>query len=173
MTAARPEFRSRGTSWPPTGSNDIPILEVPAHPEMVEFTFDGRTLEARKSEMISSALFANGIQVFGRHRRDGSPQGIFCANGQCAQCLVVADGLPVKACITPCTPGMDVRPIEGLPELMADDSPMRLRQRDPGGRDRCAGRRRGTGRADGRGRARRERGARAFSATISRCSAGS
>ncbi|MGA7476931.1 MAG: 2Fe-2S iron-sulfur cluster-binding protein [Thermoplasmata archaeon] len=108
-----------------------PILEVPDHPEMVEFTFDGRKLEARKSEMISSALFANGIQVFGRHRRDGSPQGIFCANGQCAQCLVIADGLPVKACITAVYPQMDVRPIEGLPELMADDSPMHLRQEIP------------------------------------------
>ncbi|HEY1198617.1 MAG TPA: FAD-dependent oxidoreductase [Thermoplasmata archaeon] len=108
-----------------------PILEVPDHPEMVEFTFDGRKLEARNSEMVSSALFANGIQVFGRHRRDGSPQGIFCANGQCAQCLVLADGLPVKACITPVHPHMDVRPIEGLPELMADDSPLHLRREIP------------------------------------------
>ena len=105
-----------------------PILDVPAHPEMVEFRFDGRRLEARASEMISSALFANGIQVFGRHRRDGSPQGIFCANGQCAQCLVVADGLPVKACITPVRAGMDVRPLEGLPRLLADDAPMHLRR---------------------------------------------
>jgi sarcosine oxidase, subunit alpha len=108
-----------------------PILEVPEHPEMVEFTFGGRRLPARKSEMISSALFANGIRVFGRHRRDGSPQGIFCANGQCAQCLVMADGLPVKACITPVRPDMDVRPLEGLPELAADDAPMRLRREVP------------------------------------------
>jgi NADPH-dependent 2,4-dienoyl-CoA reductase/sulfur reductase-like enzyme/ferredoxin len=103
-----------------------PILEVPKHPEMVGFTFDGQRLEARTSEMISSALFANGIHVFGRHRRDGAPQGIFCANGQCAQCLVLADGLPVKACITAVRPGMEVRPLEGLPELLADDAPMDL-----------------------------------------------
>jgi len=108
-----------------------PILEVPAHPEMVEFTFDGRKLEARRSEVISSALFANGIRVFGHHRRDGSPQGIFCANGQCAQCLVLADGLPVKACITTVNAGMDVRPIEGLPELLADDAPLHLRHEIP------------------------------------------
>jgi sarcosine oxidase, subunit alpha len=105
-----------------------PILTVPDHPEMVEFRFDGERLEARKSEMISSALFANGIQVFGRHQRDGSPQGIFCANGQCAQCLVLADGLPVKACITAVRPGMDVRPLSGLPELLADDAPLRLKR---------------------------------------------
>jgi thioredoxin reductase/ferredoxin len=95
---------------------------------MVEFSFDGTRMLARQSEMISSALFANGIHVFGRHKRDGSPQGIFCANGQCAQCLVLADGLPVKACITPVQPGMDVRPLDGLPSLRADDLPLHLRR---------------------------------------------
>ena len=103
-----------------------PILEVPVHPEMVEFTFDGRVLPARRSEVISSALFANGIHVFGRHHRDGAPQGIFCANGQCAQCLVMADGRAVKACITPVQPGMRVRSLVGYPELEADDVPVRV-----------------------------------------------
>lgn len=103
-----------------------PILELPTNPGTVEFTFDGRVLSARPSEMISSALFANGIHVFGRHRRDGAPQGIFCANGQCAQCLVMADGRAVKACVTPVRPGMRVRSLAGYPELEADDVPLRV-----------------------------------------------
>jgi sarcosine oxidase, subunit alpha len=103
-----------------------PILEVPANPEMVEFTFDGQVLSARASEMISSALFANGIHVFGHHQRDGAPQGIFCANGQCAQCLVMADGRAVKACITPVRPSMRVRSLTGYPELEPDDAPVRV-----------------------------------------------
>ncbi len=106
-----------------------PILKVPANPEMVEFTLDGHVLSARKSEMISSAMFANGIHVFGRHVKDGAPQGIFCANGQCAQCLVVADGRAVKACITPVRPGMRVRTLVGNPELEADDAPLRASPR--------------------------------------------
>jgi sarcosine oxidase, subunit alpha len=101
-----------------------PILDMPLHPEMVEFTFDGRALPARASEVISSALFANGIHIFGRHHRDGAPQGLFCANGQCAQCLVVADGRAVKACITPIRPGMRVRSLTGFPELEPDDDPI-------------------------------------------------
>jgi len=105
-----------------------PILEVPVDPPKVEFTFNGRQLEARVAEMISSALFANGIHVFGHHERDGAPQGIFCANGQCAQCLVVADGVPVKACVTPVRPGLEVRSLEGLPELKPDDVPLRLKR---------------------------------------------
>jgi sarcosine oxidase, subunit alpha len=103
-----------------------PILDVPSNPEMVEFTFDDRRLSARPSEMISSALFANGIHVFGYHPRDGAPQGIFCANGQCAQCLVMADGRAVKACITPVRPGMRVRSLRGNPVLEPDDEPVRV-----------------------------------------------
>ncbi|MGE5674261.1 MAG: FAD-dependent oxidoreductase, partial [Mycobacterium leprae] len=66
---------------------------------------------------ISSALFANGVRTFGHHHKDGAPQGIFCANGQCAQCLVLADGKPVKACVELVRPGLQVEPVEGLPAL--------------------------------------------------------
>jgi len=93
-----------------------PILVVE---ERARFTFlwQGRELVAREGETIASALFANGVRVFGHHPKDGAPQGIFCANGQCAQCTVIADGLPVKACMTPVRPGMRVEPLEGLPRL--------------------------------------------------------
>jgi len=89
----------------------------------VGFTFDGKTMTARDGEVISSALFAHGVHIFKRHQTDGSPQGIFCANGQCGQCLVLANGVPVKACLTPVMEGMDVRSLIGLPELPPDDTP--------------------------------------------------
>jgi len=73
-------------------------------------------------EMISAALFANGIHVFGHHHKDHSPQGLFCANGQCSQCMVIADGLPVKACMTPLRADMVVESVEGLPEIPEDSS---------------------------------------------------
>ncbi len=103
-----------------------PILPIPPD-DFVEFTWQGQPLTARRGEMIASALFAHGIHVFGHHHRDGSPQGIFCANGQCSQCLVIADGLPVKACMTPVTPGMAVEPLEGLPVLPPVAEPPLLR----------------------------------------------
>lgn len=93
-----------------------PILEAPVE-AMVAFSWNGRPLSGRHGEMISSALFANDIHVFGHHYKDGSPQGLFCANGQCSQCMVVADGLPVKACMTPLKPGMVIQALEGLPHL--------------------------------------------------------
>jgi len=83
----------------------------------IRFTFNGRSLLAREGEVISSALFAAGITVFGHHHRDVAPQGVFCANGQCSQCTVIANGKPVKACMEPVVPGMEVTSLEGLASL--------------------------------------------------------
>jgi sarcosine oxidase subunit alpha len=73
--------------------------------------------------MISSALIAHGVNCFGHHHKDGAPQGLFCANGQCSHCLVMADGIPAKACITPVHEGMNTCPVNGLPKLIGDDLP--------------------------------------------------
>ena len=101
-----------------------PVLDVPTDRSPVEFTFDGITLRGFDGEMLSSALLANDRPVLGRHRRDGSPQGIFCANGQCSQCLVLADDVAVKACLTPVHAGLRVRSLSADPELVADDAPV-------------------------------------------------
>ena len=97
-----------------------PIIDIPARKE-VSFSWNGEKLTGYEGEMISAALFAAGVQIFGHHFKDGSPQGIFCANGQCAQCMVAADGLAVKACMTPLREGITVRSMEGLPNLQVDD----------------------------------------------------
>ena len=111
-----------------------PILKIPERKE-VPFTWNGKKLTGCEGEMISSALFANGIHIFGHHPKDFSPQGIFCANGQCAQCLVIADGLPVKSCMTPLTKAMRVESVEGLPRLPADDVEPQVRPKDIEKRD--------------------------------------
>jgi NADPH-dependent 2,4-dienoyl-CoA reductase/sulfur reductase-like enzyme/Fe-S-cluster-containing hydrogenase component 2/bacterioferritin-associated ferredoxin len=93
-----------------------PILSIPSEPE-IPFFWKGREFKARPGEVLSSALFANGVRIFGRHHADDAAQGIFCANGQCSQCLVLADGIPLKSCMELVRPGMRVEPLEGLPEL--------------------------------------------------------
>jgi NADPH-dependent 2,4-dienoyl-CoA reductase/sulfur reductase-like enzyme/ferredoxin len=93
-----------------------PILKIPEG-EPIHFSWQGREMDARAGETIAAALFANGIRVFGHHHKDGAPQGIFCANGQCAQCMVVANGLPLKACTELIEPGMQVQPADGLPAI--------------------------------------------------------
>ncbi len=101
--------------------DEHPILPISTRPR-IAFTWKGRPLEGFKGETISSALFAAGIRVFGHHPKDGAAQGIFCANGQCSQCLVLADGVPVKSCMELLRPGLKVEPVDGLPELPAVDA---------------------------------------------------
>ena len=93
-----------------------PILEI-IEKKSLPFYWNDQKLYAQEGEMIASALIAHGIHVFGHHVKDKSPQGIFCANGQCAQCTVIANGIPVKSCMTPVSENMIVRSCEGLPEL--------------------------------------------------------
>ncbi len=97
-----------------------PVL-APLPPATVPFTFNGRELMARPGEMISSALFAAGITVFGHHHRDGGAQGIFCVNGQCSQCTVLVEGRPLKSCMTAVREGLEVRSCEGSPALPSED----------------------------------------------------
>jgi len=103
-----------------------PILPIEPR-ESVAFYWQGRKLIAKQGETIASALFANGVRIFGHHPKDGAPQGIFCANGQCAQCLVLADGKPVKSCMELVRSGMLVEPAEGLPELPPVDEVPEMR----------------------------------------------
>jgi NADPH-dependent 2,4-dienoyl-CoA reductase/sulfur reductase-like enzyme/Fe-S-cluster-containing hydrogenase component 2 len=100
-----------------------PVLDIP-NKKSVTFTFNQRPIKGLEGEMIASALIAAGIHIFGHHPKDHSPQGIFCANGQCSQCLVMADGLPVKACMTPLAAGMRVESLEDLPRIPEDDEPV-------------------------------------------------
>ena len=93
-----------------------PILPVPVCEE-IEFSWQGKVLKAKTGETIAAALFANGIHIFGHHHKDGSPLGIFCANGQCSQCMVIANGKPLKSCMELVKPGMQVFPNNGLPDL--------------------------------------------------------
>lgn len=93
-----------------------PILRIPKL-KSIEFYWQGQKLTAQEGETIASALFANGIHIFGHHPKDGAPQGIFCANGQCSQCLVLANHHPVKSCMELVQPEMQVHAVDGLPEL--------------------------------------------------------
>ena len=98
-----------------------PIVKRSLRPK-VTFRFQDRAIVSYEGEMIASALFAAGYRAFGHHPKDGSPQGLFCANGQCSQCMVIADGRPVKACMTPVREGMHVLPLDGLPVLPVTDT---------------------------------------------------
>lgn len=97
-----------------------PVLDI-NEGKLVHFTFDGKSMHGYAGEMISSALFANGIRSFSVHHVGDAPQGIFCANGQCAQCTVIINGQPEKSCITPLEDNMIVETLVHYPTLPQDD----------------------------------------------------
>jgi sarcosine oxidase subunit alpha len=93
-----------------------PILRI-EQKDSLKFFWQEQVIYSYPGETISSALIANGINIFGHHTKDNSPLGIFCANGQCSQCMVILDGLPVKACMTLAKQESHVIPANGLPIL--------------------------------------------------------
>lgn len=100
-----------------------PILTIPEG-KQVTFSFNEKKMIGIEGMMISSALFMNGVKIFGYHPKDQSPQGIFCANGQCAQCLLIVNGTPMKSCMIPLEEGMTIESCRGLPKLPAEDRPI-------------------------------------------------
>jgi sarcosine oxidase, subunit alpha len=97
--------------------NEHPVLDPPEARREIAFRFDGVDMIGYEGEMISSALFANGITRFSIHKKGAAPQGIFCANGQCSQCTIIIDGFPAKSCVTPLAAGMNLKTLDGLPVL--------------------------------------------------------
>lgn len=118
-----PEEAKQTPASPAGRITNHPILQ--SRPgERIALSWGGEPIEAFSGEPISAALVAHGVRVFGHHEKDRAPQGLFCANGRCAQCMVVADGRPVKACVTPARPGMRVAPLSGLPALLPPEKPL-------------------------------------------------
>ncbi len=91
--------------------------------QIARFTFNGNDAEGIEGEAVSSSLFAMGVQIFGHHEKDNSPQGMFCANGQCSQCTLMIDGVPRKSCIVQLREGMEIHTLDGLPLLGNERAP--------------------------------------------------
>lgn len=75
---------------------------------VVRFSFAGRTVEARDGDTIAMALWRTGEVVLRHSSRDGAPRGVFCNMGVCYECLVVVDGVTLRACTTVVHDGMRV-----------------------------------------------------------------
>ena len=106
-----------------------PILSLPEGRKEVAFLFDGEPAVGFEGEPVASSLVALGVSGFSFHPKDGAPQGLFCANGQCSQCTVLINGIPKKSCVTPLAEGMDVRTLVGLPVLPSLDEALRQAER--------------------------------------------
>lgn len=92
---------------------DHPILGKAKLGRKVTFYFNGEPVEGYEGEPIAAALIAAGIKVLRITPKLGEPRGVFCAIGRCSDCIVLANGMPVRACVTPVEEGLDVRSFSG------------------------------------------------------------
>jgi aerobic-type carbon monoxide dehydrogenase small subunit (CoxS/CutS family) len=81
--------------------------------EPYEIDVDGSRILAYEGETIAAALIAAGHQVFRRTAKFNEPRGGYCGMGVCFDCLVMADGEIVRACMTPVSRDLQVRTLIG------------------------------------------------------------
>jgi hypothetical protein len=110
----------------PPGGEDVRLQEHPVlefRPgRKVLFTLDGTVLEGYEGEPVAMALEANGIKSLRESPLLGRPRGVFCAQGNCASCLMTVDGRPnVRTCVEKLRAGMRVERQKGKGSLLAKD----------------------------------------------------
>ena len=87
-----------------------PILGEIEPKRKVKIKVDGKTVEALEGEPIAAALMASGVKVFRKTSKKKEPRGVFCAIGQCTDCIMTVDDVPnVRTCVTPVREGMEIR----------------------------------------------------------------
>jgi predicted molibdopterin-dependent oxidoreductase YjgC len=92
-----------------------PILGKLEKKPTIKIEVDGELIEAVEDEPVAAALMAAGKSVFRYTRKREEPRGIFCAIGQCTDCMMIVDGVPnVRTCITPVRNGMKIKTQYGL-----------------------------------------------------------
>lgn len=98
-----------------------PILGETPERKLVQFTYDGKTLEGYEGEPIASALRVAGVMAHRYTKKKHEPRGVFCAIGRCTDCVMVVNGKPnVRTCITPLEEGMVVETQYGVSNKKED-----------------------------------------------------
>ncbi|MFZ7126200.1 MAG: FAD-dependent oxidoreductase [Desulfobacterales bacterium] len=104
-----------------TRLNHLPTLRI--DPGVTHsFTYRGQRLEGLEGDTVATALFANGIRVYGRSLKYHRPRGLYSLDGESSNTLMAVDGIPnVRSETTLLTEGLRVMPqnVKGSPELDA------------------------------------------------------
>ena len=79
---------------------------LPPHPSQIidrskpiSFDYEGKRVSGYEGDTVASAMYASGIDVFGRSFKYHRPRGLLCVSGRCPNCMMNVDGTPnVRAC---------------------------------------------------------------------------
>ena len=98
---------------------NLPTLRIDAE-RVLPFTYRGKTYQGLQGDTVATALYANGIRIFGRSLNDHRPRGLDSLDGECSNAMMEVDGVPnVRAESAVLAAGMAVRPqnVKGSPEF--------------------------------------------------------
>jgi sarcosine oxidase, subunit alpha len=71
--------------------------------------YNGKTFSGVDGDTVATALYANGVRVFGRSLKYHRPRGLYSLDGECSNTCMAVDGIPnVRAENTPAKTGMHV-----------------------------------------------------------------
>jgi len=102
-----------------TRLKNLPTLHIDVE-RVLSFTYRGKTCPGLAGDTVATALYANGIRVFGRSLKYHRPRGLYSLDGECSNTLMEVDGVPnVQAETTFLASGTAVKPqnVKGSPEF--------------------------------------------------------
>lgn len=73
--------------------NHLPTLRIDPT-EKRSLTFSGKSYQGVAGDTVATALFANGIRVFGRSLKYHRPRGLYSLDGECSNTCMQVDGIP-------------------------------------------------------------------------------
>lgn len=77
--------------------NQFPSLRIDPS-EKVLFKYKGKQYTGLKGDTIASALFSNGIRIFGRSVKYHRPRGLYSLDGESSNTCMNVDGIPNTRC---------------------------------------------------------------------------
>lgn len=87
----------------------LPTLRIDAS-EKLSFDYLGDIRQGMKGDTVATALYANGVRIFGRSLKYHRPRGLNSMDGESSNCFMEIDGIPnVRAETTLLKSGMSVR----------------------------------------------------------------
>ncbi len=77
--------------------SQLPTLKIDTTQKLA-FTYKGKTYFGAKGDTIATALFANGVRIFGRSLKYHRPRGLYSLDGECSNTCMDVDGVPNVRC---------------------------------------------------------------------------
>lgn len=77
--------------------NHLPTLKIDTA-RKISFKYKNKTYYGVKGDTIASALFANGVRIFGRSLKYHRPRGLYSLDGECSNTCMQVNGIPNVRC---------------------------------------------------------------------------